>query len=123
MALWWPKGLERTDPEPPAVAFTRQAVTTWGPPNPAEASQALATSYRYCIWRLDRGVDLEPQTAFNLDDVVAYIDGPLVDSPKSTRKSARTYLRRLDPGPPARRGEADDRSRYRRQSCHLPDPW
>ena len=101
-ARWWPQGLERTDPAPPAVSFSKEAVAAWGPPNPAEAAQALATSYRYCTWRLAQSLDLRLDSAFNLDDIVAYIDGPLADSPKSTRKSARTYLRRLDPHrPPA----------------------
>jgi hypothetical protein len=89
-ARWWPQGLERTDPAPPAVSFSKEAVAAWGPPNPAEAAQALATSYRYCTWRLAQSLDLRLDSAFNLDDIVAYIDGPLADSPKSTCKSART---------------------------------
>src|SRR5580700_11358317 len=88
---WWPQGLERTDPEPRAVTFSREVVTAWGPPNPAEAAQALATCYRYSLWRLESGLKLDPESSFGLDDVVAYLDGPLADSPKSTRKSARTY--------------------------------
>jgi hypothetical protein len=106
IARWWPKGVARTEPEPPAVAFTKEAVAGSGQPTPAEAAQALATAYRYCLWRIDQGLDLDPLTAFNLDDVLAYLDGPLADSPKSTRKSARTYLRRL-----GRPGRAPDASR------------
>ena len=69
VAAWWPQGIERTDPEPPAVAFTGEAVASWGPPNPAEASQTLSASYRYCAWRLDRGLDLDLQSTNSLKTV------------------------------------------------------
>lgn len=95
VARWWPNGLKRCDPEPETVSFTREAVRAWGPPKPREASQALATCFRYSTWRIDQGLELTPG-AFSLDDVRAYLAGPLADSPRATRRSARTYLRRLD---------------------------
>jgi hypothetical protein len=100
VARWWPKGLERTQPEPAPVSFSREAVTAWGPPKPAEALQALGTCYRYALWRIDQGLPLDLRTAFQLEDVLAYLAGPLADSPKNSRKSVRTYLRRLDPTKP-----------------------
>ena len=55
---WWPQGLERVQLDPPAIAFCRQAVRAWGPPNKAHSGQALATAYRYVCWRLERGLAL-----------------------------------------------------------------
>jgi len=97
VAAWWPKGVAKVSPEPEAISFTRRSVADWGPPNPAEASQALAFCNRYVLWLSERPEPVAfDNRVFELDLVKAYVDGPLADSPPATRKSARTYLRRLD---------------------------
>ncbi len=94
---WWPQRLERTQPDPPAIAFCRRAVRAWGPPDKAQSGQALATAYRYVCWRVDQALDLDLEYAFNEADITAYLEGPLANSPKNTRKSASHYLHRLHP--------------------------
>jgi hypothetical protein len=92
---WSPKGVERTEPGPPAITFSREAVNASGPANPAETVQALVFSYRHCLWRLDQALSLDLEMAFNLDDISRHQEGrryllaPTRSGPGWTRSGCR----------------------------------
>jgi hypothetical protein len=99
VASWWPKGVERSDPEPVAVSFSRRIVAGAQPVDPQQAGQAVSFCFNYATWLLEKSAEAGPDldetlildeaTIFGPTAVGAYLDGPLANAPTGTRKPTR----------------------------------
>lgn len=119
VASWWPRNLERTDPELTAVSFTRGAVATWGPSTPEMATRALAACHHFCFWLLELGHDLDPETSFSDGFIETYMAGPMAKALTSSRRDTLYYLRQLNPARTGARLATISVARAARAAGHL----
>lgn len=102
---WWPKGVKRTDHEPPELSFARAAVLRRTDLRDSrDAGQLLATCYRFARWLVARGESLDVGSAFDAERVSTYVVEELATRPRGTQDATRSRLRRLGRNSPTARG-------------------
>ncbi len=54
-------------------------------------------AYHVCLWLLELGHDLDPETSFSDQFIDAYMSGPMSKAPDTRRRNTLYYLRQLNP--------------------------